>query len=93
VLRESKIGFKENGMTLLKINSKTERVVVKLIENYPQITHLVERISHPNWGYSIYFMVHAVKKDPIESIRNEVMEFDGVVDAVTVYSKKNLRED
>ena len=93
VLRESKIGFKENGMTLLKINSKTERVVVKLIENYPQITHLVERISHPNWGYSIYFMVHAVKKDPIENIRNEVMEFDGVVDAVTVYSKKNLRED
>ena len=90
VLRESKIGFRENGMTLLKTNSN--RVVFKLIENYPQITHLVERIPHPKWNYPIYFMVHAKDKKPIERIREEVKRFEEVKDAITIYSKKNLRE-
>lgn len=89
VLRESKIGFKENGMTLLKTDSN---IVFKLIENYPQITHLVERIPHPKWNYPIYFMVHARDKEPIERIREEVKKFKEVEEAITIYSKKNLRE-
>ena len=92
VLRESKIGFRENGMTLLRIGSNAEDIAFKLVENYPQITHLVERFAHPKWEYPIYFMVHAVKKDPIDKIREEVIEFKEVIDAITIYSKKNLRE-
>jgi len=90
VLRESKIGFRENGMTLLR--TKSRRVAIKLIKNYPQITHLVERIPHPKWNYPIYFMVHARDKKPIEKIREEVKEFEEIEDAITIYSKKNLRE-
>jgi DNA-binding Lrp family transcriptional regulator len=91
VLNEKRVGFKENCMNTVKTDKP--RDVAKKLLRYRQITHLVEREVPENWDYPIYFMVHAVKKDPIESIRNEVIEFDGVVDAVTVYSKKNLRED
>ncbi len=91
VLRESKIGFKENGMVVLKTNYP-EKVALYLLDNYPQITHLIERIPDKNWNYPLYFMVHAVKKEPIESIRDEVSRLDGVVEARVVYSKKNLRE-
>jgi len=90
VLRESKIGFRENGMTLLKINSN--KVVFKLIKNFPQITHLVERIPHPKWNYPIYFMIHAKNKKPIERIKEKVKNYKEVEDAITIYSKKNLRE-
>ncbi len=91
VLRESKIGFKENGMVVLKTNTP-ESVAMYLLDKYPQITHLIERIPDKNWNYPVYFMVHAVKKDPIEAIRDEVSELDDVVEARIVYSRKNLRE-
>ena len=93
VLRESKIGFKENGMTILKIDLEARKIALKLIKKFPQITHLVERVPHENWNYPIYFMVHAVNKDPIEKIREEVKSFEGVVEAMTIYSNKNLREN
>jgi DNA-binding Lrp family transcriptional regulator len=93
VLRESRIGFKENGMTVLRIEGSPEHVALKLLERFPQITHLIERIVSEKWNYPVYFMVHATTKDPIEMIRNKVVEMDEVVEARTIYSKRNLREN
>lgn len=94
VLRESKIGFKENGMTVLKVEGgKVEKVALTLIEKFPQITHLVERTVAREWKYPLYFMVHATRKEPIDRIRKEVLKLDEVVEAKTVYSKRNLREN
>ncbi|MCS7121825.1 MAG: Lrp/AsnC family transcriptional regulator [Archaeoglobaceae archaeon] len=88
ILNERKIGFNENGMFVLKTKDP-EKIAKKLLKDYPQITHLVERVPSKKWNYSLYFVVHAVSKDPIEKIRIEVESF---VDEVRViYSLKNLR--
>ncbi len=92
VLRESKIGFKENGMTVLRIRGEAEKIAVELIEKFPQITHLIERVACENWNYPLYFMVHAVSREPIEKIRDEVLKIEGVEEAKVVYSTRNLRE-
>lgn len=92
VLRERKIGFRENGMTVLKLSVKPERVAMKLLELFPQITHLIERIVNEKWNYPLYFMVHAITREPIEEIRRRVLNIGGVEEAVTIYSKANLRE-
>ncbi len=92
VLRESKIGFKENGMTVLRIRGEAEKIAKELIEKFPQITHLIERVACENWNYPLYFMVHATNREPIEKIRDEVLKIEGVEEARVVYSTRNLRE-
>ena len=92
VLRERKIGFKENGMTVLKVSTKPEKVAMQLLEKFPQVTHLIERVVNEKWNYPIYFMVHAVARRPIEEIRKQVLQVDGVEEAETIYSRANLRE-
>ncbi len=92
VLRESGIGFRENGMTVVKINGDAERVALKLHKSFPQITHLVERHVCEKWNYPLYYMVHATRREPIEEIRMAVLEFDEVAEAKTIYSRRNLRE-
>ncbi len=91
-MRERKVGFKENGMTVLRLSTKPEKVAMKLLKKFPQITHLIERIVNEKWNYPIYFMVHAVTREPIEEIRARVLEIEGVEGAETIYSKANLRE-
>ncbi|WP_456329277.1 Lrp/AsnC family transcriptional regulator [Archaeoglobus sp.] len=92
VLRERKVGFKENGMTVLKLSDRPEKVAMQLLKNFPQITHLIERIANEKWNYPIYFMVHAVKRETIDEIRQRVLQVKGVEEAETIYSRANLRE-
>lgn len=92
VLSERKIGIEENGMTVIKPGDNISEIISQLLDNVPQITHLVERKIIGNWEYPIYFMVHAVNKEPIEEIKNNVIQFDGVEDARILYSKMDLKE-
>lgn len=93
VLSERNIGINENGMTVLrpKDTSDIKYLVSKLIDEVPQITHLVERKVPPEWPYPIYFMVHAVNKGPIEEIRDYVSTFPEVEEARILYSKMDLK--
>ncbi len=90
ILNEKKIGFKENGMFAIK-TSKPSKVAKKLLYSYPQITHLVERIPSEKWDYSLYFMIHATSREPIEEIKKEVEKLDDVEAVTVIYSKENLR--
>ncbi len=88
VLRESKIGFGENGMNLVRTEN-AKKLALKLVEDFPQITHLVEREVPENWPYPLYFMVHADSRKKIERVRKDVEERYGV-EVVTIYSIRNL---
>ena len=88
VLKESKIGFIENGMNLVKVDD-AEKLALKLVRNYPQITHLVEREVPENWSYTLYFMIHADSRDKIERVREEISQKYGV-EILTLYSKQDL---
>ena len=89
VLRERAIGFKENGMNLVKTD-EPEKVARKLL-NYPQITHLVERNTPDNWRYPLYFMVHADEREKIECFKRDVSEDLGV-EITTLYSIASLKD-
>ncbi|MCX8172102.1 MAG: Lrp/AsnC family transcriptional regulator [Archaeoglobaceae archaeon] len=89
VLSESKIGFKFNGMNVVK-TEQPEKLAKELLK-FPQITHLIERIPSEKWNYSIYFMVHAVSREKIEEFKEKVARVDGVEDIRVIYSKGNLK--
>ncbi|MEM0204156.1 MAG: Lrp/AsnC family transcriptional regulator, partial [Archaeoglobaceae archaeon] len=77
VLSERGIGFRFNGMNVLRTENP-EKVARELLKNYPQITHLIERVASEKWNYPLYFMVHAVEKRTIEEIAESVRKIDRV---------------
>ncbi len=91
VLKERKIGFAENAMNMVK-TEKTKKVALKLLKNFPEITHLVERETDDKWRYPLYFMIHASSKKPIEEIRERALDVPGVDSIKTLYSLKDLKD-
>ncbi|MET1124763.1 MAG: Lrp/AsnC family transcriptional regulator [Archaeoglobaceae archaeon] len=91
VLRERGVGFRENGMVVVR-TSKPEELAFELLGKYPQITHLIERVASEKWNYPLYFMLHATSREPIERIASEVARMSGVEALKVVYSRANLRE-
>ncbi|MEM0351278.1 MAG: Lrp/AsnC family transcriptional regulator [Archaeoglobaceae archaeon] len=89
VLSERGIGFKFNGMNVVK-TSKVSKIARKLLE-FPEITHLIEREVSEKWNYPIYFMVHAVDREKIEEVAKRVLEIGEVEDLRIIYSKANLK--
>lgn len=89
VLSESKIGFRFNGMNVISTDHP-EKLAKKLLE-YKQITHLIERIPNERWNYPVYFMIHAVQKETIESFRDQISRLELVKDLKIIYSRANLK--
>jgi DNA-binding Lrp family transcriptional regulator len=89
VLKERKIGFKENGMNLVKTD-KPKNVALRLLKKFPEITHLVERETF-GWSYPLYFMVHAVDRESIEKIRRSAEKIKGAEEVKTIYSVRDLK--
>ena len=89
VLSGEKVGFKENGMVVIR-TAEPEELALKLLREVPEITHLVERQVPENWNYPLYFMVHATSREPIEQIRKRVERMEGVEETDVLYSVRNL---
>ncbi|NHW23632.1 MAG: Lrp/AsnC family transcriptional regulator [Archaeoglobales archaeon] len=89
VLSESKVGFKFNGMNVIR-TEHPERLARKLLE-FKQITHLIERIPSEKWNYPVYFMIHAVERDTIERFKAQIAELGLVEDVRIIYSRANLK--
>ncbi len=90
VLNGEKAGFRENGMNLIK-TEEPEKVAEKLLKEFPQITHLVQRECPESWRYPLYFMVHAFERRSIDEIAEKVREFREIEEVRILYSKMNLR--
>jgi len=90
VLKERKIGFRENGMTVIQTD-KPEKVALKLLKKYPEITHLVQRYTNEKWNYPVYFMVHAIERSTIEEIRESLAVYPEIISAKTLYSSGDLK--
>ena len=89
VLSGEKVGFKENGMVVIR-TAEPEELALTLLREVPEITHLVERQVPENWNYPLYFMVHATSREPIEQIRKRVERMEGVEETDVLYSVRNL---
>ncbi|MDP8002608.1 MAG: Lrp/AsnC family transcriptional regulator [Caldisphaera sp.] len=87
-----KLGFKENGMIVMEPNGNEEKLchcAAKQIFS----THVVLRRSIPEWRWkhNCYAMVHAISKDKIESIANNLKSECKPNDIMIIYSLEDLK--
>ncbi len=91
VLNGQNVGFKENGMNLIKTDNP-DKVAKKLLRKFPEITHLVLRESNKNWNYPLYFMIHAKNREIIKEIAKKAEKVRGVEEIKILYSLKSFKD-
>ena len=51
-------GFEANAMVAWKVPSDRLKEVGEIMATFPEVTHCYARITHSNWPYNLYAMVH-----------------------------------
>ncbi|MDL1965419.1 MAG: Lrp/AsnC family transcriptional regulator [Candidatus Desulfofervidus auxilii] len=51
-------GFEANAMVAWKVPPDRLKEVGETIATFPEVTHCYARITHSNWPYNLYTMVH-----------------------------------
>ncbi|ALU12827.1 hypothetical protein EYM_07875 [Ignicoccus islandicus DSM 13165] len=85
-----KIGFKYNVMTVLNVDD-TEYACKFLKDEVWEASHIVERIVPERWPYPVYFVLHAMKKDVVEEVINNVIRHLKPISYRKLYSIENLK--
>lgn len=91
VLNGQKSGFIENGLNLIRTDNP-KRVAKRLLKEFPEITHLVERETEKGWEYPLYFMVHGVDRGKIREIADRAKEIKGIEEIKILFSLKSFKD-
>jgi len=86
-----KIGFKYNVMVVMNVPNDIE-ICEYIAKNIWEASHVVAReVPEEKWPYPVYFVLHAVKKEPIEEVIEKVVSDINPTDFRKLYSLRNLK--
>ncbi|UXD21087.1 AsnC family transcriptional regulator [Ignicoccus pacificus DSM 13166] len=85
-----KVGFKYNVMVVMNVDNDIE-VCKKIAENVWEASHVVAREVPPEWPYPVYFVLHAMRKEPVEEVIQKVVDEFRPIDYRSLYSIENLK--
>ncbi len=86
-----KVGFKYNVMVVMDVDNDIE-VCEWIGKNVWEASHVVAReVPRDKWPYPVYFVLHAIKREPIESVISRVIDKLKPRDYRKLYSLENLK--
>ena len=85
-----KIGFKYNVMVVMNVDND-EEVCMDIAKNVYEASHVVARYVNEKWPYPVYFVLHAMRKEPVEEVIARVVEKYKPKEYRKLYSIENLK--
>ncbi len=85
-----KIGFKYNVMVVMNVDND-EYVCKDIAESVYEASHVVARYTNDKWPYPVYFVLHAMRREPVEEVIARVVERYKPKDYRKLYSIENLK--
>ncbi len=85
-----KIGFKYNVMVVMNV-ANDEDVCMDIARNVYEASHVVARHVNEKWPYPVYFVLHAMRKEPVEEVIAKVVEKYKPKEYRKLYSVENLK--
>lgn len=91
-LRHDRVGFTANAMSVWAISNDRVNEVGNLIASYKEVTHCYERVSHHDWPYNLYAMIHGKSKNECERIAADISKKAGINEYKLLYSTKEFKK-
>jgi DNA-binding Lrp family transcriptional regulator len=92
VLRHRQAGFDGNGLGVWNVPEGRIEEVGALAASYPQVSHCLQRATHPDWPYGLFTAVHARTREGCEEIVREISHSMGVSDYLVLFSTKEYKK-
>lgn len=91
-LCSDKIGFSENAMVVIRVPSaEAPEACKRIVHEFPEITHCVERACPGNWPYPCYAMVHGRGRERLCELADAIGRAAGASEVRAIFSSRNLR--
>ncbi len=92
VLRHRRVGFTANGMACFRVSDSEILQAGREAASFPDVSHCYQRKSCPQWPYSLYAMVHALKREECDALVKDISRAIGCSDYQLLYSVREYKK-
>jgi DNA-binding Lrp family transcriptional regulator len=92
ILRHQKAGFKANAMIAWQVPEQKIEETGASMAQYKEVSHCYQRITHPDWPYNLYTMVHGNDEEACRQIAQKIALETGIKDYILLFSEKEFKK-
>ena len=92
VLNHRQVGFRANGMVVWNCPDEKIDRAGETLASYPEVSHCYNRLSHPQWPYNLYAMVHGRSPEECEIIAGKLSKAAGIGNFQILFSTKEYKK-
>lgn len=91
-LNHNRIGFTANVMSVWQVSEENVLRTGNYLASLPQISHCYERVTHPDWHYNLYAMIHAHSNSEYQQLAEMIAEEIKSTDFLLLRTLKELKK-
>lgn len=91
-LRHQKAGFRANAMIAWQVPEQKIEETGTIMAQYKEVSHCYQRITHPDWPYNLYTMVHGNDEEACRQIAQKIALATGIKDYIVLFSEKEFKK-
>lgn len=92
ILYHRRAGFTHNAMVAWKVEEEKIEEVGKRMASSPHTTHVYQRVTHPEWPYNLYTMIHGGSREECQKIAAELSRDTGRDDYLLLFSTREFKK-
>ena len=92
VLHHRRAGYLANGMAVWEVPRERVDEVAAVACRLPQVSHCYERVTYPNWPYSLFTMIHALNREECQAVARRISGEAGVREYSILFSTKEYKK-
>lgn len=92
ILYHREAGLEGNCMVAWKVPDSEVQRIGKIMASVKQITHCYERLTHPDWPYNLYTMIHGKTKKECAEIAEMISRKVGITDYRMLCSTREFKK-
>ncbi len=92
VLNHRQVGARANAMVVWKVPEARSAEVGGLMAEIPQVSHCYRRVTHPEWPYSHYTMIHAANPENLYKIIQAISNITGIQNYLILKSGREFKK-
>lgn len=92
VLRHREVGYAANALCAWKVPAQRLDEVASIMTASPAVSHCYERVTHPDWDYNFYTMLHGHSRGECEAMAEELARRGGLADYCLLFSTREWKK-
>lgn len=81
-----------NAMGVWKVPEDRIEKVGQVMASFGEVSHCYERVTHPEWKYNLYTMIHASSEEECEGVAGRISQKTGITEYLLLYTSQEFKK-